>query len=117
MNGAPSRPSVQEVHAKFQELYNALGEAYWRASTIEAKDRILGLQEVVFDILTELNRADLSSRTPAYVALKEKVDDANERLKRLNGEIDRIIYAIEVARRVVTAIDQVVDIAGRFFIL
>lgn len=117
MNGTSQRPSVQNVHAAFQELHNSLKEAYWVASTIGNKDKIIGLQEVVFDIITELNRADLSSRTQAYEALKAKVDETNNRLERLKGEIDRIIHAIGVASRVVGAIDKVADIVKKFFIL
>lgn len=53
----------QEVRDVFGALYKDLDDAYWCAVD---KDRIRGIQEGMFDILTELNKAHIKSNTEKF---------------------------------------------------
>lgn len=109
------KPTIQQVQSGYQELYNTLNKAYWVATTIEAKDKIHGMAEVVFDVLTDLNRADLTSRTDEYVEITKKVTQVNTKLDDLKKEIDKYIEAVELAVRVTKAIDKALDTAAEYF--
>src|SRR2546422_10705439 len=98
-------PTRQDLHDAVQNLYNLLDQAYWAASTIESKDRIRGIEDVLFDILTQLNRADIESRTQDYAALAKLVDASNRRLEKLKEDIDQIIHVVKVATDTASAID------------
>jgi hypothetical protein len=110
-------PARQEVQKAFQELYDNLTQAYWSASTIEAKDRIYGIEEVVFDVLTELTREELDDRTEVFQEVADKVEPVLTKLDGLKQDIDQLIHAVKVASQVAGAIDQVVKLATRFFSL
>ncbi len=111
-----SNPTDSELRDAYQDLYNQLDEAYWASTTIEAKDSIRGISEVVSDILTEINRADLSSRTEEYVALEKSIKDVNKSIDKLKKEIDKIIKKVKLAGQILNAIDKALDTAGKFFV-
>jgi hypothetical protein len=113
-DGSP-QPSRQEVHDAFGVLYQQLLNAYWVASTIEDKDRIHGIADSVFDILTQLNREDIQSDTAAFNALAKAVANANARLDRLKQDLDQIIHVVKVATDVTSAIDKALGLAAKFF--
>ncbi len=115
MSNETQKPTAQQLQAEYQELYNTLNESYWVATTIEAKDRIHGVAEMVFDILTDLNRADLSSRTQEFARIEQAVTEVNERLDDLKKEIDKFIHAVKMATRVTQAIDKALATASKFF--
>lgn len=98
-----------------QSLYDTLTEAYWTASTIEAKDRIYGAEEVVFDILTELQREDLEANTAAFKAAAEKVVAVMGKVEQLKQDIDKLIHAMKVAVKVTAALDKGVQLATKYF--
>ncbi|MBW7899556.1 hypothetical protein B188_19200 [Candidatus Brocadiaceae bacterium B188] len=105
----------QEIRDLFGELYKALDDAYWSATTIVDKDRIRGIQEGVFDILTELNRAHIQSNTEKFKELVSKVDNVNKRLDTLKADIDKIVQRIEVAVRMTKIIDKVLTEGVKYF--
>ncbi|OQY99059.1 MAG: hypothetical protein B6D35_10365 [Candidatus Brocadia sp. UTAMX2] len=105
----------QEIRDMFGELYKALDDAYWSATTIIDKDRIRGAQEGIFDILTELNRAHIQSNTEKLKELASKVGNVNKRLDALKKDIDKVVQRIEVATRVAKAIDKVLTQAAKYF--
>jgi hypothetical protein len=105
----------QALHDCWGELHQKLYAAYWAASTAESKDRIIGVDEVVVDIITALDQQDLAANTPAFKALAKSVADANARLKQLQKNIDMIVHNIQVAKDATSAIDQAVGLAATFF--
>ena len=42
-----NKPTRQELHAEYQELYNLVRQAYWDAKEIETKDKLLKLKEAI----------------------------------------------------------------------
>jgi hypothetical protein len=108
-------PTQQDVHDAYGELYQALTNAYWAASTIVDKDRIRGAADAVFDILTALNRAEIKSRTQDYADLKTQVDAITKKLTALQQDIDSINHKIDIATNVVQRITKALDLGGKFF--
>jgi hypothetical protein len=106
----------QEVHDAYQALYETLNDAYWAASTIEAKDRLHGLAESVFDIVTDLNRAEIKKRTAEYQATAKQVTAVSDKLATLKTDIRQLIHRVEVAGQVANAIDQAIRLASKFFV-
>src|SRR3954470_24141703 len=106
-------PSQQEVHDAYQELYNALTDAYWAASTIEDKDRLKGLSEAVYEVLTKLNAAGLRSRSNEYADVRESVGTVNGRLNQLADDIGRIVHRVNVAAQVGGGISKALDLGAK----
>lgn len=107
--------SRQEVYDAFQQLYQQLSEGYWASTTIDAKDRIRGLADAVSEILTEINRDDIESRTNDFKALTETVKGINPRLDTLGKEIDQLIHAVKTGQNVAKAIDKAISLAVKYF--
>ena len=110
-----NKPTSQELHAEYQELYNLVRQAYWDAKAIETKDRLLKLKEAISDILTGLNKADLKSRTPEFEALSSSTNTVNADLDKLKSEIDTFVYDVKLASQIVSKIDKVMGLAAKFF--
>jgi hypothetical protein len=92
----------------YQVLYDTLGRAYWDASTIDAKDLIQGARESIYDIITELDEAQLNANATALLALQPKIDDTNAALNKIKDSINEITKNISTAATVVSAISKVV---------
>lgn len=110
-----NKPTSQELHAEYQELYNLVRQSFWEAKTIEDKDKLLKLKEQISDILTELNRAGLKSRTPEFAALNRSTNTINANLDTLKKEIDTIVHDVKLASQIVSKIDKVMGLAAKFF--
>ena len=115
MPAAKNGVSQQDVHDAFEELYYALNDAYWAASTIQDKDRIRGIQDVVFQILTGLNQADIASRSADFKALAGTFVSVQAKLDALQKDVDQIIHATQVAAKVVSGITKALALATKFF--
>lgn len=107
--------SRQNVYDAFEYLYNQLSAGYWAATTIEAKDRIRGLSDAIFEILTALNRSDIETRDADFKELTETVKRIAPRLEKLEKEIDQIIHAVKIAENVAQAVDKAIDLAAKYF--
>ncbi len=108
---------LDSVHDAYQEVYNALTSAYWAASTIESKDQIHGVMDLVFDVITELNRESLDADSDEFQALAKNLKGANDQLTSLKGQIDDLVAAVKVATQVASAIDQAISLAAKYFSL
>ena len=109
-------PTQQDVYAAYGELYQALTDAYWAASTIVDKDRMRGAADAVFDVLTALNQAEIKSRTQEYANLKTQVDVVTKKVTVLQEDIDSIIHKIDIATNVVQGITKALDLGSKFFV-
>jgi methyl-accepting chemotaxis protein len=94
----------------YQALYDTLGRAYWDATTIDTKDLIQGVREAIYDIITELDEAQLDANTTALLALQPKIEDTNTALNKIKDSINEITKNINTATTVVSAISKVVAI-------
>lgn len=99
--------------AAYLALFNALGDAYWAASDLDAKDQIQGVRDAVHRIITEINQAQLEADTAQLINLTPYVTRTNEALKRLQSDISSIVKRIEVAAEVESAIAKVLSLSGK----
>ncbi len=99
----------------YQALYDTLGRAYWDASTIDAKDLIQGAREAIYDIITELDEAQLDANTTALLAIQPKIENANTALRKIKDAINEITKNINTAATVISAISKVVALTAPLF--
>lgn len=107
---------VDNLHDVYQAIYDSLNTAYWAASTIESKDRIHGVSELVFDVLTAINKTDLTSHTAEYDEIKKSISDLNSNLDKLKKDIDNLVQSVKIATDVSNDIDKAIGYAVKFFI-
>ena len=103
------KPTTVDV---YQALYDSLGRAYWDATTIDAKDLIQGVRESIYDIITELDEAQLDANTTALLAIQPKIDDTNAALQKIKDSINEITKNINTAATVISAISKIVAITA-----
>jgi len=106
---------LDTVHDAYQSLYNALTSAYWAASTIENKDQIHGVMDVVFDVITELNRESLEADSDEFKTLATNLKNANDQLTSLKAQINQLVAAVKIATQVASAIDEAMSLAAKYF--
>jgi hypothetical protein len=105
-------PNLQnpDVAASYQNVYDALGRAYWEASDIPTKDQVYGAQEAIGEIITELDEQGIAQNTNLFVQLQPKIAAVNASLKTIQGEITQITKNINTAATVVSAISKVLSL-------
>ncbi len=112
---ASPQPQQSDVYSAFKSLYDSLNDAYWAASTVEAKDRISGERDEVYEVMMDLVAEDIKSRTGDFQALSQKVTEVNKRLEALSKDIDSLVARVSAANAVVSGITQVLSLARAFF--
>jgi hypothetical protein len=110
----PATLDTPEAIAAYKDLYDILGRAYWEASDIDAKDRIQGARDAIYDILTDLNIAQLKANTALFLALVPKIKHTNQALDKIKDDISSITRNITTAASVMGAITRVLSIAAMF---
>jgi hypothetical protein len=108
---APLQPP--DPKAYYQQLFNTLGDAYWAASDLAAKDQIQGARDAVHQILTAITQAQIEKDTAELVKLGPTVDKTNLALKKLKDDINNIVKKIQVAADIENAIAKVLSLAGK----
>ena len=96
----------------YQDLYDALGRAYWDASDINSKDTIQGAREAVYDIITQLDESDLATNTAKFLALKSSINAANDALATIKAQINQITKNINTVGTVIGAISKVLSLTS-----
>jgi hypothetical protein len=97
----------------YKALYDTLGRAYWEASDINAKDTIQGVRDAIYDILTDLNIAQLKANTALYLAVMPKIRHTNAALGKIKDDIGSITKNINTAATVMASITKVLTIIGK----
>ena len=94
----------------YQALFDALGRAYWEASTVENKDLIHGAQESVGEIITAIDEQELADNTALFNQLAPKIKATNDALKKIQDQINNITRNISTAASVLAAIAKVLSL-------
>jgi peptidoglycan hydrolase CwlO-like protein len=111
----PTQTYSQALNDAYSQLLDDLNEAYWAASTMDAKDQIMGAIEVVTDVITALDATDLTTRNAEYTALQAQVKSVNDQLQTLQKQINAIISRINTAASIVSDITKAVSAAASLF--
>ena len=107
--------SIQSAHDALQELGETLKEAYERAGSQQLRDLLSARMDVVWDLLTALNQADIHSRTIALSAAADSTAEALKRLDELKARIKAIADNVSTAAHVLEAVDQVLSGVKEYF--
>lgn len=97
----------------YKALYDTLGRAYWEASDINAKDTIQGVRDAIYDIITDLNIAQLKANTALYLAVMPKIRHTNAALGKIKDDISSITKNINTAATVMASITKLLAIIGK----
>ncbi len=110
--GTPNASPVlqnPDLAKSYQAVYDLLTQAYWEASDVNSKDLIYGVQKVLADIIDELDVDDVAALTQKWVALKPKIDTANQGLQKIKDEVNQITKNIGTAATMVSSITKVLS--------
>jgi hypothetical protein len=107
------QPTVQDLNDAYSELLNDLNDAYWAASSMDAKDQLYGFIEAITSLVAQLNATDLKSRDAAYSALAVQVASVNKQLDALQKQINSLINRINTVAKIVADVAKVVAIAAK----
>lgn len=110
-NGAAILADPNTIDA-YKSLFDALGNAYWKATDINTKDTIQAARDKIYEILTDLNVAKLEENTEQFSALKQKIEDSNAALSEIKDKIDDVTKDLSTAASVIAAIAKVVSITS-----
>ena len=108
-------PNLADVREALQEAYDSLSDAYWASSTLEAKDRIYGVEEVVFDALSELDREEIETNTKAYKEVAAALEPILDQLEKLRDDLESLVHAVKVVTQVTSTIDRALKLATKYF--
>jgi hypothetical protein len=107
--------SQQDLNDAYSQLLFDLNNAYWAAADMNTKDQIYGYVEVVTNLITQLNAADLTIRDEAYTSISQQVTTVNGQLKTLQQQISTIINRISTVTTILSDITKALTIAAQFF--
>jgi hypothetical protein len=108
-----SQDDLAALQKLFYTLYNSLNDAYWAASTGEAKDEIHGAQDVVNQVLDTLDTADLESDNAAMATLTQNLKDSMKDLSDLQNKLNAIVHSVAIANTAIQAITDALTAAGK----
>jgi len=101
--------SIQTVHDALQELHNSLYAAYRQSKSREVRDQLDDRLDIVRDLITELNRADIASRTISLKAAADSMAGGLKKLDELKKRIQTIADDIGIAAQVLGDVDKVLS--------
>ena len=105
-NPAPDWDTLTEA---FQNLHDQLQQAYWKATSVEAKDQITDLTHDVSSVLTSLYQGELADNTQQYKRLSAQIKSVNKDLGDFQKQINNLVNDVNIATQVVSAIAQAAD--------
>jgi|ERR1039458_9031123 hypothetical protein len=109
----PSQDDLAALRKAFYGLYNSLNDAYWAASTVEAKDQIHGAKDLVNQVLDTLDQADLEADNAAIATLTQSLNASIKDLSDLQKDLDAIVHNVAIASTAMQAIDAALTVAGK----
>lgn len=112
---AGPQPTAQDLINAYSDLLGDLNEAYWAASSLDVKDKLYAIIEIVTSLITQLVATDLASRNAAYAALVAQVAAVNKKLDALQQQINSMISRINTAATIVSDIAKVLSVVARVF--
>lgn len=107
--------SPQAAHQALQELEETLSNEYDSARSPQVRDLLDARLDVIEELLTALNRADMSSRTIALNAAADSTADALKKLDELKKRIQSIADNVAIAADVLDGVDKVLSGVKDYF--
>jgi hypothetical protein len=114
MGSPATAPDLGDVYDAYQDLYVGLTAAYWAAATVQDKDRIHGVMDLVFDALTGLNQTSIQANSPEFLEVQGQLKTANTQITALKTDIAKLVASVKVATQVASAADKAIALAAKF---
>lgn len=92
------------------ECFNALDDAFWAASSMETKDRIVGCMRHVAEMRDVMMLQDMDARSTAFAKAAERIAAGNKRLEKLKEDIDDLINKVDAITNVIGTIGKVLSL-------
>ena len=99
-----------DAGAIYQDVYDALGRAYWEASDINSKDLVYGAQQAIGEIISALDEQDLATNTNVFIQLRPKIAAVNASLQTIQTQISTITKNIGTAATVIAVINKALSL-------
>ncbi len=109
----PPQPSEAQVYAIYQSVLDVLN-AECKAATGAATLPLNDAAQAVSDMMTAQNEVALQASTAAFKELTPEMKKANDALKKLKDQIAAISAGINDVNKVEGAINEVLQLAGKF---
>jgi hypothetical protein len=109
----PPQPSEAQVYAAYQSLLDALNAAC-KAATGTAAVPLNDAAQAIQDLLTADNEIALQANTASFTALTPAMKQANSAIKTLKDQIASIAAGISNVGKIEGAINQVLQLTGKF---
>jgi chaperonin cofactor prefoldin len=106
-----SPSDVDTLQSTFHELRDKLNDAFFAATTTEAKDAIEGPLDTIDDVLDNLDKADLESDNAAIQSLSKALSDSTKQLQDLQKQLDKIVHSEAIVADVIGGIDKALSVA------
>ena len=110
------RMSVPKMQKLWQELHDELTKAYWEAESADAKDSIQALSEEVYEILTELNRAEFTAKSPELRKGSARLKKSVGKIESTRKDIDKAVKTVKTAAKIADALDKALDASAKFLL-
>lgn len=113
MNGdTAGQPTPDQILKTLSDLEDYLRDAYKAANTMDVKDQIFSVMEVVGDGIDAISDAALRSTADKYQAFSVWAQQYNAGLQKFGDQIDKYINYIKTAGQVAEALGQVAKYAA-----
>jgi hypothetical protein len=109
-SAAPVRPTIPlapEVRQAYQNLYDKMQDAIQKTTNVALLQALNTWQGEVDDVLTKDNMYRLQATSALFDALLKQINDTNDGLEKLKGQIEDISAGFQEAGQVLGAIKQV----------
>ena len=101
--------TIDDQIAAYQQLFDALTQAYWDATEISTKDEITSLKDELLDIIQNLDQVKIQAGTEILSQVTAQLATVNKELKDLKDDLTRITKRISTIGQVASAIDKAIS--------
>jgi hypothetical protein len=108
----PTIPLSPPVRAAFEDLRNQLQTAIESTADVTALQALNDAYPQVDDVLTMDDEYRLNANTAAFNALLGQINDTNDQLKTLQGQIQSIASHFKTAAAILAAINKVLTLVS-----
>jgi len=107
---------LRKLRRAYQELHSELVKAYWKTENRTDKDSIQELSGDIYDLLTEIESAFFSAKTPDLKRCSLRVGRMTVKIEKSRKQIDRMIKSVRVASKIADAMDKALEASAKLVI-
>jgi hypothetical protein len=112
-----TREELDQLHNTLDDFYDGLNDAFWAATTPEAKDQLHGALALITAVIDTIIRAELTMDNAVLISLTDTLKTSMKDLTDLRQQIDKIVHDVGIAATAIGAIDKALTITGKIIAL